>query len=118
MKYMLLIYTSPDIPEPAPAEAEAEMAKWFSYSESLVAAGAMVGGDPLEGPVTATTVRVRDGKRLVTDGPFAETKEALMGYYLIDCATLDEALDWAEKVPASPFGSIEVRPIMDMPMPS
>ncbi len=115
MKYMLLIYTDPNQPEPSsPAEAEAAMAPWIAYSEALVTAGAMVGGDPLEGPHTATTVRVRDGKRLVTDGPFAETKEALMGYYLINAATLDEALSWAEKVPASPYGSIEVRPIMDM----
>ncbi len=90
------------------------MAPWIAYSEALVSAGAMVGGDPLEGPQTATTVRVRDGKRLVTDGPFAETKEALMGYYLIDAPTLDEALGWAEKVPAAPYGSIEVRPIMHM----
>lgn len=115
MKYMLLIYTDLTQPAASPEAMQGEMGKWSAYSEALVAAGAMIGGEPLEGPQTATTVRVRDGKRLITDGPFAETKEALMGFYMIDCATLDEAIDWAEKVPASPYGSIEVRPLMELP---
>ncbi len=116
MKYMLLIYSSPDA-EPAAENAEAEMGKWFAYTEALAAAGALVAGDPLAMPTEATTVRVRDGKRLVTDGPFAETKEVLLGYYLIDVATLDEALDWAERLPSTPYGSTEVRPVMDIPAP-
>ena len=117
MKYMLLIYTDPTLPGPAPEEAEAHMGAWVTYTEALVSAGAMVAGDPLEDPHTATTVRVRDNKRLVTDGPFAETKEALVGYYMIEAATLDDALGWAEKIPAAPYGSVEVRPVMDMKMP-
>lgn len=118
MKYMLLIYAATDGPEPSPEQAQAEMAEWFAYTEALATAGALVSGDPLAMPTEATTVRVRDGKRLVTDGPFAETKEVLLGYYLIDVATLDEALDWAEKLPSTPYGSTEVRPVMDIPMPS
>lgn len=117
MKYMLLIYTPLDA-EPGDEAAGPEMGEWFAYTEALAAAGALVAGDPLAMPSEATTVRVRDGKRLVTDGPFAETKEVLLGYYLIDVATLDEALDWAEKLPATPYGSTEVRPVMDIPMPS
>lgn len=117
MKYMLLIYSSPDT-DPAPENPEAEMGKWFAYTEALAAAGALVSGDPLAMPTEATTVRVRDGKRLVTDGPFAETKEVLLGYYLIDVATLDDALDWAERLPSTTYGSTEVRPVMEIPSPA
>jgi len=66
-------------------------------------------------PDTATTVRVRDGERITTDGPFAETKEILGGFYLIDVPDLDAAIEWAAKIPASPYGSIEVRPVMEIP---
>ena len=72
----------------------------------------MVGGNALQPTATATTVRVRDGDRLVTDGPFAETKEQLGGYYLLECKDLDEAIEWASKIPGARSGSIEVRPIM------
>jgi hypothetical protein len=75
----------------------------------------MVDGAPLQGVETATTVRMREGKRVVTDGPFAETKEFLGGFYTFECATLDEALDWAAKIPGAKYGSIEVRPIMVIP---
>ncbi len=118
MKYMLLIYMPTDHPAPPPEQAQAEMDAWFAYTGALAAAGVLVGGDPLALPSEATTVRVRDGKRLVTDGPFAETKEVLLGYYLIDVPTLDEAIDWAEKLPATPWGATEVRPVMDVEMPS
>jgi hypothetical protein len=73
------------------------------------------GGDPLEGTETATTVRVRNGNVATTDGPFAETKEVLGGYYILDCKDLDEALGYAAKIPGAKNGAIEVRPIMELP---
>ncbi len=112
MRYMLLIYNSNDeLAELPPAE------KWFDYTNALVAAGVLLAGDPLQGIETATTVRVRNDKVLMTDGPFAETKEHLLGYYIIDC-DLDSALDWAAKIPSAPWGSVEVRPLQDFPMPA
>ena len=89
------------------------MPKWMAYSQELVDAGAMVAGDPLHGVETATTVRVRDGQTQSVDGPFAETKEILGGYYIIDVADLDAATAWAAKVPLAPYGSVEIRPVMD-----
>jgi hypothetical protein len=111
MQYMLLIYADPAT-APSPEQAQAEMPKWFAYSEELSKAGAMVGGDALQPTSAATTVRERGGERLVTDGPFAETKEQLGGYYLIDVPDLDAALDWASKIPNIARGSVEVRPVM------
>jgi hypothetical protein len=75
----------------------------------------MVDAAPLQPPETATTVRLRNGERLVTDGPFAETKEWLSGFYPFNCKSLDEALDWAAKIPGARHGSIEVRPVMEIP---
>jgi hypothetical protein len=113
---MMLIYSDPTAgPKEGTPEAEAQLAKWSSYSAELADAGAMVAGEPLESVETATTVRVRDGRVLHTDGPFAETKEVLGGFYIIDCKDLDDALAWAAKVPNVGYGSIEVRPIMDFP---
>lgn len=110
-QYMLLIYT-PAEGGPAPEEREAEMPKWFQYTEELRSSGAMVAGDALQPIDVATTVRVRDGETVVSDGPFAETKEILGGYYIVDVPTLDEALKWAGKIPSAPYGSVEVRPVM------
>ena len=110
-QYMLLIY-SPSDARPSPEEAQAEMPKWIEYTNALQKSGALVAGDALESVETATTVRVRDGETLISDGPFAETKEALGGYYLIDVPDLDAALEWAAKVPNVGYGSIEVRPVM------
>ena len=110
-QYLLLIY-SPAEMRPSPDDMAAEMPKWNTYTEELIASGAMVGGNALERIDTATTVRVRDGETLISDGPFAETKEALGGYYLIDVADLDAALGWAAKVPNVGYGSIEVRPVV------
>lgn len=116
MKYMLLLYSAEDAgPTPGSPEAAAEMKEWFAYSEALASAGAMVSGEPLQGADTATTVRVRDGERVTTDGPFAETKEVLGGFYLIDVDDLDAALEWAAQVPLAPYGSVEVRPLMELP---
>ena len=96
------------------------MGRWFSYTQDLQDAGVMRAGEALQGADTATTVRVRDGQRLTSDGPFAETKEVLGGYYVIDVPDLDAALAWAERIPSVGYGSVEVRPVMvfdqaDMP---
>jgi hypothetical protein len=84
----------------------------MAYTEALQGAKVMVAGDALQPVATATSVRMRDGDRIVTDGPFAETKEQLGGYYLLDCKDLDEALAWAAKCPGAFTGTIEVRPVM------
>ncbi len=114
MKYMLLL-TSDPADEPAPNDASfgAYMGEWDAYSHALAEAGAMVAGEALQGTDTASTVRVRDGKRIITDGPFIESKEVIGGYYVIDVANLDEALDWAAKIPNAHFGTVEVRPVME-----
>lgn len=109
MRYLLLIY---DNEATAPDES-AEMEKWFEYTEKLKQSGALRGGEALQPTSTATTVRVKDGKMLTTDGPFAETKEQLGGFYLIECKDLDEALQWASQIPSAGRGPVEVRPIME-----
>jgi hypothetical protein len=116
MKYMLLIYSDPAVtPVPGtPEQAEAHD-HWVRYSQELAASGALLAGDALQGTDTATTVRVRGGDTLTTDGPFAETKEALGGLYIIECDDLDTALAAAAKIPGAKSGSVEVRPIMPMP---
>ncbi|MGH2840886.1 MAG: YciI family protein [Solirubrobacteraceae bacterium] len=113
-QYLLLIYGDP-ADAPPPEEQEAQMAKWYEYTQALGESGAMLGGNALEPADTATTVRVRDDETLITDGPFAETKEILGGYYLIDVADLDAALAWAAKMPNIRHGSVEVRPIWEIP---
>jgi hypothetical protein len=112
-QYVMLIY-SPAEGGPSPEELAAEMPRWSEYTQSLKDAGLFVGGDPLQGPDVATTVRVRDGETQITDGPFAETKEVLGGYYLIDAPDLDTVLDHAARMPNVHYGSVEVRPIWDM----
>jgi hypothetical protein len=106
MQYMLLIYV------PADGSQSAESSAWSEYTTALQESGVMVAGDGLQPGETASTVRVRDGETLITDGPFAETKELLGGYYLIDVPDLDAALAWAAKMPNIAFGSVEVRPVM------
>ena len=113
MQYMLLIYGSGDSWEELTPEQQRDIgAAYFAFTEELREAGKMVAGDALQPTTTATSVRVRDGETLTTDGPFAETKEVLGGYYLIDVDTLDEALEWAAKIPGAAHGTIEVRPIV------
>lgn len=114
VKYMLLLTHDPDIEVEDAPNAEAQMKPWMEYSEALQDAGAFVGGDPLADVDTATTVRVRDGERLLTDGPFVASKEHLIGYYVIDVDGLDAALDWAARVPNVTWGAVEVRAIPDM----
>ena len=117
MKYMLMFCDDENRegPDPESEEGEAEMTAWIAYSEALVSAGVWVSGEALLPTVTATTVRVQDGSTVTSDGPFAETKESIGGYEIIDVADLDEAISWAERCPVLPEGSVEVRPVMEMP---
>jgi hypothetical protein len=111
MQYMLLIYGDEgDWAKKSAEEIQAVMQAYGRYTEELIAAGALRGGSELAPVATATTVRVRQGKTLLTDGPFAETKEQLGGYYIIDVPDLDAAIHWASKVPSALNGSIEIRP--------
>ena len=113
MRYLALIY-SEESAEPEPMTPEG-MAPWIKFGEEATARGANPVGDALQPTSTATTVRVRDGKTMTTDGPFAETKEVLGGYYMLECPDLDTAIELAAKIPAAEYGSIEVRPIMEIP---
>ena len=118
MKYMLLIYgREGQWEELTPEQREANMAEWFTYTRDIQEAGVMLAGDPLHGTSAATSVRVKDGETLVTDGPFAETKEALGGYYLVEVESLDDAIAWAARCPGAHYGTVEVRPLMDLTMP-
>jgi hypothetical protein len=100
--------------EMAPEEQAAQLKRWSDYTKELVDAGAFVAGDGLQTSSSATTLRVQDGERILTDGPFAETKEQIGGYYTIECKDLDEAIDWAAKLPSAAFGGVtEIRPVMD-----
>jgi hypothetical protein len=115
-QYMLLIYGDPSQgPAEGSPEAEAESREWDSYTEALHDAGAFVSGEPLEPPSTATTIAVRNGDRVVTDGPFADTKEWLGGYYIVEAPDLDAALDHAARMPNIHHASVEVRPVMQIP---
>ncbi len=115
MRYLLLIY-GPEATEPPSEEAMAEeMTAYNAFGREVTERGVMRGGEALEPTTTATTVRVRDGETVVSDGPFAETKEALGGFYLLECRDLDEAIELAAKIPGAKRGSIEVRPIWEVP---
>jgi hypothetical protein len=110
-QYMLLIY-GPVEGGPSEEEMRAEFPRWMEYTQSLQDSGVLVAGDALQPGDTATTVRVRDGETVLTDGPFAETKELLGGYYVLDVPDLDAALKWAAKMPNVSYGTVEVRPVM------
>ncbi len=113
MQYMLLIYDNEKMwPAMDEKERNALMAEYSAFTEELQKSGKLVSADALQATATASTVRVRNGKALTTDGPFAETKEQLGGYYLVEAKDLDEAMALAAKIPSARFGSIEVRPIM------
>jgi hypothetical protein len=113
MQYMLLIYDS-EARKLSPAEQGQLMQDYLAFTQGIVKSGNFKAGDPLERTSTASTVRVRDGKTAITDGPFAETKEQLGGYYIVEAKDLDEAVAIAARVPSARSGSIEVRPIMKM----
>ena len=114
MRYLVLIYDAEStFTKMPPAELQGLMSEWRTFHDSIHASGAVQAGARLRPIATASTVRVRSGKATTTDGPFAETKEQLGGFYLIDVPSLDEALAWARKMPSARFGSIEVRPVWE-----
>ena len=113
MQYLLLIYGDENGWETmSEEEGRQVMEAYGTYTQELESSGAMVGGNALQPTQTATTVRVRNDETLTTDGPFAETKEQLGGYYLVDCPTLDDAIAWAARIPGAGHGAIEVRPLV------
>ncbi len=115
MQFVILIYET--AAEQARRETEdrgAYFAPWGAYATALREAGVMVGGNALELPATGSTVQLRDGRRMVQDGPYADTREQLGGYFVIDVADATVALDWAARCPAAPTGVVEIRPVMSM----
>jgi hypothetical protein len=118
MKYLCLIYSEQVQWTKMPkAETDKVSAEYLAYTEAITKSGHYLGGNALQPTQAATTVRMRNGKLSTTDGPFAETKEQLGGYYLVEARDLNEAIQLAARIPGSRYGSIEVRPIMEMPTP-
>ena len=114
MRYLLLIYGDETLwTDPTPEQMAAEMAAHQAFSDATTAEGILRGGEALQPTATATTVRVRDGELMLTDGPFAETREQLGGFYLVECDTLDEAVAAARRIPEAAVGCVEVRPVME-----
>ena len=114
MKYLCLIYDDEKkVAEMPPSEGEAFMGEYFAFTEGIRQSGHYVAGEALESVSTATTVRVRNGKVSTTDGPFAETKEQLGGFYLIEARDLNDAIQVAARIPSAKIGSVEVRPVVD-----
>jgi hypothetical protein len=113
MRYLLLIYTEEPTETPPEEAMAAELEGYNAFSEEVRGRGIFEAGEALHPTTSATTVRVRDGQTVTTDGPFAETKEALGGFYLINARDLDDAIELAAKIPGAKHGSIEVRPIFD-----
>ena len=116
MQYLLLIANAPDAwddtdARPAEGVDDGVVTDWALYTRALAEAGVLVAGHALHAPDTATSVQVRQGRRLLVDGPFADTKEHLVGYYVLDVPDLDTALSWAARVPNARTGTIEVRPV-------
>jgi len=110
MKYLLLMYADESIgSEWSQEESQAAAKTWAEFRQEMAASGVLISSGGIPAPDTVTTVRVRDDKTMITDGPFAETHEQLGGYFLVDCRDLDEAIRWAEKIPAAQYGSIEIR---------
>lgn len=114
MQYMIMMY---EVASDFAARVDEQKAgpywgAWGAYAEAIRAAGVMVGGNGLQPPETSTTIRLRDGKRQVQDGPIADTKEQLAGYFVIDVPDLDAALEWAARAPSASTASVEVRPVL------
>jgi hypothetical protein len=113
MKYMLLQFANPsDAPQFTPEERQAGRQEWFALLAEMKAAGVYLHNYGLDPVTDATTIRVRDGKPVVTDGPFAETQERLGGYFMLDCQDLDEAMRWAAKIPYARNGAVEIRRVI------
>lgn len=113
MRYMFLLYVDESIPEREGSDEDINA--HIVLARQAVERGAYVGCNALDVTSKATTVRVRDGKTVVSDGPFAETKEALGGYYILDCRDLDEAIAYAERIPPARVGGVEIRPVFEIP---
>jgi hypothetical protein len=111
MKYLMLMYANEAEAPHTPEELQALQPAWFTYMQEAQAAGALVSNGGVAPGSSATTVRVRNGKSLITDGPFAETHEQLGGFSVIECADLDEAIRWAEKIPTVKYGAIQICPL-------
>jgi hypothetical protein len=115
MRYLCLLYVDEaKLPEPGTPEGGEVMAANVAANKAMAEAGVLVDSAPLHRVSSATTVRIRDGQPLLTDGPYAELKEQIGGYYLLECADLDEALRWAQEIPAAKIGSVEMRPVMEV----
>ena len=112
MKYAILIYDDESVDHAARADMEA----WGAFTQEVMTKGVMQAGEALQPTATATTVRVQNGRTVSSDGPFAETKEQLGGFYILECKDLDEAIEYAAKIPSAPYGSVEVRPVIDFEM--
>jgi hypothetical protein len=114
MRYLLLLYgDESQWFDASPEDIQRDMEAYGAFGEEVTQSGAFISGEGLEASSAATTVRVRDGEAVLTDGPFAETREQLGGFYLLECRDLDEAVAWAKKIPAVYSGSIEIRPAMN-----
>ena len=114
MQFLLITYFDEEtVAKLTDAQRESQYAAYRAYTKTLIDAGVFQSGNALRETATARSVRVRDGAVMATDGPFAETKEQLGGYYLIDCASIEEAERWAAAMPAAEAGTVEIRPIMD-----
>ena len=112
MKYLALIYADEGgWEELADSERDAWLDRYIAFANDARAAGVLLSGDQLVPTAAATTVRIRDGQTAVTDGPYAETKEALGGFFVLDCVSMDEALDWAARIPGAEHGAVEVRQV-------
>ncbi len=112
MQFALLVYESPEAFAQRENDGrESYTGAWRAYYTAMVEAGVYVSGDPLQVPETGTTVRIKEGKRGVQDGPFADTKEQLGGFTIVELPSLDEALEWAARCPAASYGAVEVRPL-------
>jgi hypothetical protein len=119
MKYMLLIFSNPENwAALSEAETKQVMDEYWQFTQTITESGEFVSGEPLQGPETGTVVRVSAGSRSTSDGPFIESKEHLAGYYVVDCGSLDRALDLAALIPDARMGAIEVRPVADFQPPS
>jgi len=123
MRYLCLLTgdpVDPEVPPPAPGSPEfAQMLEAYqAATTAMSAAGVLVDSAPLQDPLTARTLRLRNGEPMVTDGPFMEIKEVIGGYYVLNCADFDEALRWVATIPAARYGAIEVRPVMEMGGPA
>ncbi len=120
MQYVLLIYGdeaagAERFEQMSEEERNADLAEWYGYTQALKDAGVYVAGEALQPTATAKSVRVENGSPVVTDGPFAETKEALGGFYIVDVESQEQANDWAAKIPSAPYSPVEVRPVMVFP---